>query len=139
MRVHVKRRARPDPGSISEALDSFRAEVRFYREIAPVVGVRVPACYQAEVTDEGTMLVLEDLSAWQPGADPAAAARLLVGLHRRWESQAAVRWPWLRPLGAGVELVSELFDRTWPQLVARGDLTPPVMAAGLALVGRVGS
>ncbi len=27
----------------------FVAEVRFYREIAPVVGVRVPACLLAEV------------------------------------------------------------------------------------------
>jgi fructosamine-3-kinase len=89
---YVKRRPPAEPGSIPVALDMFRAEVRFYREIAPVAGVRVPACYQAEVTDEGgTVLVLEDLSAWQPGADPAAAARLLAGMHRRWEGQAACR------------------------------------------------
>jgi hypothetical protein len=41
----VKRRGRPGAGSITEALDSFRSEVRFYQEIAPVAGVRVPACY----------------------------------------------------------------------------------------------
>jgi hypothetical protein len=80
---HVKRRSWPEPGSIPDVLDMFRCEVRFYREIAPVVGVRVPACYQAEETAEGTLLVLEDLSAWQPGADPAVAARVLYGLHRR--------------------------------------------------------
>ena len=79
MRVHVKRRDRPAPGSISEALGSFRAEVRFYREIAPVIGVRVPACYQAEDTGEGTVLVLEDFAEWRPGADPLAAAGLLAG------------------------------------------------------------
>ena len=45
--------------------------------------MRVPACYQAEMTDDGTLLVLEDLSAWQPGADPVAAARVLAGLHAR--------------------------------------------------------
>ena len=50
----------------------FESEVRFYREIAPVVGVRVPACYQAEENEDGTLLVLEDLSDWTPGAEPAA-------------------------------------------------------------------
>jgi hypothetical protein len=72
----VKRRGVPLAGSIPQALDMFRSEVRFYREIAPEVGVRVPACYRTEVTDDGTLLVLEDMSAWQPGADPAGAARL---------------------------------------------------------------
>ena len=79
----------------------FRAEVRFYREIAPVAGVRAPACYQASERAGGTLLVLEDLSAWQPGADPVAAAGLLAGMHRRWEGQAAVRWPWLPRAGRG--------------------------------------
>jgi hypothetical protein len=134
---YVKRRGHPVPGSIPAALDLFRAEVRFYREIAPVAGVRVPACYEAKDTDEGTVLVLEDLSAWQPGADPAAAARLLSGMHGRWEGRAAPRWPWLRPVGAAVDLVAKLFDQTWPQLVARGDLTPPVVALGERLAGRV--
>jgi hypothetical protein len=137
VRVHVKRRARPAPGSISEALDSFRAEVRFYREIAPVVGVRVPACYQAEDTGDGTVLVLEDLAGWQPGADPLAAASVLSGMHRRWAGQAQVRWPWLRGVGAAVELVEELFARLWPELAARADLTPPVRLLGERLVGRV--
>jgi hypothetical protein len=118
-------------------LDLFRAEVRFYREVAPVAGVRVPVCYQAEDTGEGTVLVLEDLSAWQPGADPAAAARLLAGMHRRWEGRVAARWPWLRPVGAAADLVGKLFDRTWPQLVTRGDLAPSVVAVGERLVGRV--
>lgn len=84
MHGHVKRRSWPEPGSIPDVLDMFRCEVRFYREIAPVAGVRVPACYQVEETAEGTLLVLEDLSAWQPGAD--------------------LRWPlacWLACIGGG--------------------------------------
>jgi hypothetical protein len=85
------------PGSIPDVLDIFRSEIRFYRAMAPVVGVRVPACYRAEETGEGTVLVLEDLSAWSPGADPVVAARVLSGLHRRWEGRASRRWPWLRP------------------------------------------
>jgi hypothetical protein len=58
--AYVKRRDRPPAGSIPEALDSFRAEVRFYQEIAPAIDVRVPACYEAQVNDDGTVLVLED-------------------------------------------------------------------------------
>jgi hypothetical protein len=137
MSVYVKRRARPAPGSISEALDSFRAEVRFYREIAPVVGVRVPACYEAEDSGPGTVLVLEDLAGWRPGADPLAAASVLSGMHRQWVDQAHLRWPWLRPVGAAVDLVEQLFARVWPELAARRDLTPAVRMLGEHLVGRV--
>lgn len=137
MRVHVKQRDRAAPGSITDALGSFRAEIRFYREIAPVAGVRVPACYRADETAGGTVLVLEDLAEWPAGADPATAARVLAGMHRRWEGQAHVRWPWLRPVGAAAELVEELFARLWPELSARTDLTPPVQALGQRLRGNV--
>jgi hypothetical protein len=56
---YVKRRGRPAPGSIPEVLDIFRAEVRFYLQIAPVAGVRVPACYRAD-TPAGSA----EASAW---------------------------------------------------------------------------
>ena len=137
MRVYVKRRDRPVPGSISDALDSFRAEVRFYREVAPVIGVRVPDCYPAEETGEGTVLVLEDLAEWRSGADPLTAAGVLSGMHRQWEDQAQVRWPWLRPVGAAAELVEDLFARVWPELATRADLTSPVQALARRLLGRV--
>ena len=115
----------------------FRCELRFYREIAPEVGVRVPACYQAEETAEGTLLVLEDLSAWQPGADPAVAANVLSDMHRRWEGQARRRWPWLRADGAAIDLVEQLFAQTWPVLAARGDMTPSVQTLGKRFLGHV--
>jgi aminoglycoside/choline kinase family phosphotransferase len=133
----VKRRSWPVPGSIPDVLDSFRKELRFYQAIAPVGGVRVPACYQAEESDEGTLLVLEDLAAWQPGADPAAAARLLAGMHGRWEGRAGQRWPWLDSSGLADDLVADLFDETWSVLAARADLKPAVRAAGESLLGRV--
>jgi Phosphotransferase enzyme family len=137
MHGHVKRRGLPTPGSIPEALDMFRCEVRFYREIAPVIGVRVPVCYHSEDTGEGTLLVLEDFSSWQPGADPPPAARLLSLLHRKWAGHAHLRWPWLRPVGAAAELVEELFAQVWPNLAVRDDLTPDVRALGERLVGKV--
>jgi Phosphotransferase enzyme family len=134
--VHVKRRERPVPGSIPDVLAMFRSELRFYREIAPVLGVRVPRCYRAEETADGTLLVLEELSAWQPGADPVAAACLLSGMHRRWESRAPARWPWLRPAGAGADLVAALFGRAWARLAGRGDLPAAVLTLGGRLAAR---
>ena len=118
-------------------LKMFESEVRFYREIAPVVGVRVPACYQAEEDADGTLLVLEDLSDWIPGAEPVAGAGALRELHDRWVGRAHLEWPWLRPLGAGEDLVAELFDRTWPTLAERSDLSPRVREFGQRLVGKV--
>ena len=137
MTVFVKRRDPPTPGSIPEALDSFQAEVRFYLEVAPVIGVRVPACYEAQATDQGTALVLEDLAGWQPGADPLAAVRVLSGMHRRWVGRPQLCWPWLRPVGLAVELVEDLFARVWPELAGRADLTPTVRLLGERLVGKV--
>jgi len=135
----VKRRDRPVPGSIPHVLDMFRAEVRFYREIAPVVGVRVPACLHSDITPDGTLLVLEDLSAWRAGADPVAYAHLLSGLHQRWAERAAHHWPWLRRAGAAADLVGDLFDQTWPAVTARRDLTDTVRTLGRQLFGRVAS
>lgn len=137
---YLKRRTPPPPGSIPEALGQFAAEVRFYREIAPALGasgLRVPACYLAEDTGDGTLLELEDLSAWPPGADPAAAAAVLGTMHRRWAGEAPARWPWLRPIGAAVDLVERLYGQTWPRLAERGDLPPRLAAFGESLLGRV--
>ena len=132
-----KRRPHATPGTIPHALDMFRNEVRFYAEIAPVVGVRVPACSEAEETTAGFRLLLEDLGGWTPGGDPVAVARVLATLHERWAGTAATAWPWLRPPGAAAALVGALYDRTWPELERRGDLTRRVRAAGAGFVGRV--
>jgi aminoglycoside phosphotransferase (APT) family kinase protein len=133
----VKRRGLPAPGSIPYTLDIFRSEVRFYREIAAEAGVRIPACYAAEITDDGTLLVLEDLSSWRPGADPEAAAGVLAAMHTRWSGRASVRWPWLRPVGAAADQVEALYRDTWPALAARQDLTRPVRDLAARLVGNV--
>lgn len=110
--------------------------MRFYQEIAPVIGVRVPGCDQAEETAEGTLMVLEDLSDWQPGAESAAATKALRSLHDQWTGRAHLQWPWLRPLGAGEDLVEQLYDDIWPTLAARDDLSRPVRELGERLVGK---
>jgi hypothetical protein len=135
--THEKRRHRPAPGSIPDVLDIFRCEVRFYQEIAPVVGVRVPACCRAAATDDGTLLELEDLSSWQPGADPASAAQILARLHDNWPGEALSRWPWLRQPGAAADLVEALYDQTWPLIAGRSELGSQARDLGQRLVGRV--
>jgi hypothetical protein len=138
MAVFVKRRDPPKPGSIPEALRMFENEVRFYREVAPAIGVRVPECHQSEHGDEGTLLVLEDLSSWREGADPVAAAVLLAQMHRRWEGAASQRWPWLCASPAAVDLVAALYDESWPRVADRVDCTAAVRSLGDRLAGRVG-
>lgn len=115
----------------------FVAEVRFYREIAPVLGVRVPVCESAEVDESGTRLELEDLSTWESGADPVAAARLLRSMHDRWVGRALTHWPWLRRPGTAAGLVEGLYAAQWPALTERADMTLPVRRLGERLLGGV--
>jgi aminoglycoside/choline kinase family phosphotransferase len=133
----VKRREPAVPGSIPDVLAMFVNEVRFYREVAPIVGVRVPACLTAQEDNGSTLLELENLSDWTEGADPAQAATLLAGMHIRWAGRAAARWPWLRAAEAASDLVGKLFDATWPDVARRPEFSPTARALGERLVGRV--
>lgn len=113
----------------------FASELRFYREIAPEIGLRVPECYRAEDRAEGTYLELEDLSSWAPGADPVRVADVLGEMHRRWVGLAESSWPWLRRADAGAELVGVLFDDVWPALRERQDVSDRIRAIGDRLYG----
>lgn len=134
--MYTKRREAATPGSIPDVLQMFTREVRFYREVAPEVGLRVPACYLAEERAGATHLELEDLSSWRPGADPEVAARLLGRLHRRFEGTAVERWPWL-PRPDVAHLVGPLFDETWASARERREVTDTVRDLGDSLVGHV--
>lgn len=135
--TYLKRREAAQPGSIPARLQMFEREIRFYREVAPHVGIRVPGCLRAEVHDDGsTLLELEDLSEWRAGAEPEAGAALLSMLHARWRDEAWTRWPWL-PRNGVEDLVENLYDRHWPAIEARRDLTPAARAFGERLVGHV--
>lgn len=137
MQEFVKRRQWAPEGSIPAALGMFESEVRFYREIAPVVGVRVPACIGATQDDAGTLLRLEDLSSWSSGADPVAVAGELKRLHARWEGTALDRWSWLRVPGIAADLIGDAYDRLWPRVASRPDLDTQVRHLGEFLVGKV--
>ena len=137
MEGFTKERMRPEPGSIPALLGMFERELRFYREVAPKVGVRVPACYQAEETESGYRLVLEDLSTWREGADPVRVAALLADLHRRWERRAKGQWPWLERSAGAAEAIGRLYDDVWASLRERPDITSAVADVGRRYVGRV--
>ncbi len=135
MKQFTKRRDPAGPGSIPDVFGMFTAEVRFYREIAPYVGVMVPICYEATEGSDGTLLLLEDLSDWSSGADPVEAAHLYAELHRQFRGVVTECWPWIRRTGDGAELVGALYDRTWPTLAARHDLPSSVRRFGVQMLG----
>jgi thiamine kinase-like enzyme len=137
VKTHRKQRRASTPGTIPDRLQMFAREVRFYREVAPRLDVRVPSCFRAEINPDGsTLLELEDLSTWREGADLEPAARLLAGLHSRGAEAAVETWPWIVREDAS-DLVEVLFDETWPSLRARRDLTDRARRLGDSLVGRV--
>jgi Phosphotransferase enzyme family len=133
----TKRRAAAAPGSIPHRLQMFQREVRFYREVASEVAVRVPGCFRAEDDDGATYLELEDLSSWGEGATPVAGAGVLAALHVAWLGRAVERWPWL-PRPDATDLVEVLYADRWPGLEARGDLSSSARDLGRRLLGRVG-
>ena len=139
--VFEKRRAPAEPGSIPAVLTMFSSEVRFYRDVAPLLRdvVRVPACAVAEVLEDGsTHLVLEDMSSLTPGGDPVAIARSLRALHDAFAGAPVGRWPWLRRPGTAAELIASLYDRTWTTVLSvRADLPTEVRWLGDVLVGKV--
>ncbi len=137
VRTFTKERLKPRPDSIPALLGMFERELRFYREIAPDVGVRVPACYQAEETEDGYRLVLEDLSSWDDGADPFELVSLLAELHRRWEGEAQRRWPWLERPTAAAREIGRLYDDTWATVRERPETTAALSDVGGRYVGEV--
>ncbi|WP_370289393.1 phosphotransferase family protein [Nocardioides sp.] len=84
-----------DAGSRALLAGAYRGEIRFYRDIAPTVAIRVPGLvYASEVDDDGGfLLVLEDLAPARQGDQIAGATPAqvrdavvnLAGLHGpRW-------------------------------------------------------
>jgi len=74
--------------------NAYANEIRFYRDLAPSVDIRVPGCYYAGLGQAGTFtLLLEDMAPSEPGDQIAgctpgqalAAVVNLAGLHGpRW-------------------------------------------------------
>lgn len=115
----------PDAGeyrTFGDELHAFEREIRFYREVAAVVPVRLPRLYYADAQAGQGVLVMEDLGFAIPGDQVAgmhasqviATARLMANLQARfWNNEALAALAWM-PTSNHVEVD---YDRKWPSLV----------------------
>ena len=99
-------------------------EVRFYRELAPWVPLRTPACYFAAVDDEGDafVLLLEDLGALPHGDDASGTtierAETLVDaiatLHAAlWQSPRLDDLGWMPRIDERAPMWQRMFATAW--------------------------
>lgn len=108
------------------ALRAYEVEVRFYREVAQTLDVRVPACFHADV-DAATgafALLLEDLAPAQQGdhfagVDVPTAALVMTELAKlhgpRWDDPALADLEWLnRQTPQSQEFTAGLVASLWP-------------------------
>ena len=87
-----------DAGTRELMANAYANEIRFYRDLAPTVDIRVPECFYAGMADAGVFTILmEDMAPSEPGEqiagcspDQARAAVVnLAGLHGpRWNDPA---------------------------------------------------
>lgn len=141
-----------DPGTRASALSlrNYEKEVRFYRTLAPTLGVRVPRVYYADlaVTPDRFVLLLEDLTPARAGDQiegcsvevAEAAVGELVGLHApRWADPTLEGLDWLddttRSEGAG-PLLAMLWTGFCDRYAAR--LTTEIVTAGTQLFDHIG-
>ncbi len=132
----------PQPESrAAGAAGGYRAEVRFYTELAPRLSIRVPDCYYGALSEDGSTftLLLEDMAPAVQGDQIAgasddqieAAVVNLAGLHAPlWQDPRLDEIDWV-PLGLGPELVP-VIEMVTPAFVERyanrlGDETQQVL------------
>lgn len=114
----------------------YRNEVGFYRDIQPLLSIRTPTCYHAEIDDSGSAftLLLEDLESASPGdqiagCDPniaQAAVLELAGLHApTWNNPQLRHLSWMRPAGAPAQTDQNLllFQQNLPGFLNRFEKT----------------
>jgi len=139
-----------DSRTIGESTHAYEREIRFYREVAPMAGVRVPRMYYTEMDPVAGVyiIVMEDLTGLQIGdqvagltrAQVVAAADTIVPLHARWWGGAQRgQLPWVPSVE---EEMQELFvsaahyRSVWPDFLREfGAHLPP---GGVEVGERVG-
>ncbi len=119
------------------ALGMFEAEVRFYRELAPRIGVGMPEIYHAEIAS-GTadfVIVMEDLSALtlvdqsegMTVEQAATAVKVLASVHAVWWDNAQTpELEWIPTMtGPRIEFVDQLLTQILPVFLdGFGDCLP---------------
>lgn len=138
---------RPAPSEASRAqmrlVKAYRTEVRFYRDIAPTIDLRVPRCYFSHIDDDGDdfVLLLEDLSGLDQAdqLDGVSVERAVLAsanvarLHARYW-QAADALDWIPPHNDPdlVPLMVAALHAGWPIFVDRfgAQLQPGALRLG---------
>jgi len=116
----VVKLAAEEPARRTADAFTYRCEINFYRLIAPKVSIRIPRCYLASLSEDGTCftLVLEDLAPARPGDQITGctvqqahdAAINLAGLHAPlWCDESLHTHDWLIPMSPDIADLSAAF------------------------------
>ena len=128
--------------TFGDELHAFAREIRFYREVAAVVPLRLPRLYHGDLDGECGVLVMEDLGFATPGDQLAglhaeqvlATVRLIGRLQGHfWDNAALAALDWM-PRSNRVEVD---YDGKWPSLVEHfgAAIGPAGLALGARLLG----
>jgi len=93
----------PETDAATRRFGVGEREVRFFKELAPDIGVPVPECYYADSDNGDFVLLLEDLSNARPGDETNVAledvelvVKNMARLHARWwESDRLAHLDWI--------------------------------------------
>ena len=114
--------ANPTSRSTAAMMGLYAKEVRFYRELAAQLDVRVPATYVAEISEDGGAFVLlfEDLAPQKGGNqlesctfdEACHGIRQAAAMHApSWKNDAILRLEWLQPQEAITQQIRVLYPQ----------------------------
>ncbi|MDX1702822.1 MAG: phosphotransferase [Altererythrobacter ishigakiensis] len=119
----------------------YAKEVQFYRELAPMLDVRVPQTYAAELSQDGSdfVLLFEDLVPQKGGNqldsctyhEACHAIRQAAALHApSWNNDAILSLDWLQPQEAVAAQIRSLYPQAQAVFAERyaGSLEPEFMS-----------
>ena len=134
--VIVKLAAGPENPTPADRLrHKYDREARFYREIGPAVGIRIPVCYFAAYQDAPprVVLLLEDLGYSSFGdaqfgcshQESLAAVDRLAALHAAWwNSDKFDLYDWLASFGDFAVQLGRIAEPRGPFLSRHGEVMP---------------
>jgi hypothetical protein len=129
----IAKLAAENPAARGAVSEGYRNEVGFYRDIAPTVDVRAPACSYSAISDDATVftLLLEDLAPARVGVQvdgctvpqALAAVRNVAGLHApRWNDPSLAEYGFLRRIDAeGAAFTAAILGDAMANFIARFD------------------
>ena len=129
--------------SAERDIRAFEREIRFYRDIAPRVPLRLPRIFHAALTAEASVLVMEDLSHLRAvdqlhglrQSEVVATVREVAKLHAAFWGRAAD--PALAWMPAYDHFWQDGFAATWPAFVQAYELR--IGRDGVQLGERIGA